>query len=483
MTRPRPNTSSRRAFTLLETMLAAAIAALVVFACLGIFFLMNRTDRAMEARANDQAQLERLRFVMERTFSSLLTSDEPRTIKPGDLAVATPVDPQQDPKAAAGADPNAGNDPSSGRFQNKPRFADRSGAGGSDSSGGSSLSGGSNGSGRFGSTDRFPDRSGKGGANGNSSGQDSQGQDDRSSNQRPPPPPRLYLAADAIATQTMAQPQLSGDQPVPPLAPQRLEVVLFQAPVPTNNVDPIDAALASLKGKHSVKSKFQPREQVARDQAGQAPPDQPASPATDQADTEDAMSLPVRAVRGAFELHPQPRRSNGLSSDGQVMPTGFQNQEPTGLWQVWWVPLPRLSADGQVEPLQVDQEDPLAGQPRPFLVASNLRYVKWTAFQERERKTELTSTWNSDLPAYVEVEAKTAAGLTVNWMFEIDWAVGPEVAKLPSTPGTPGAATPGAAPGAATPGTSKDAASGAGASSFPGAGAGSSSPGGSKGSK
>src|SRR6185436_11703184 len=103
----------RRAFTLLETMLAASIGAMVVFACLGIFYLMNRTDRAMEARANDQAQLERLRFVMERTFSSLLTSDEPRALKPGELAVATAVDLQETLKAGDAAK-GAGGDKASG---------------------------------------------------------------------------------------------------------------------------------------------------------------------------------------------------------------------------------------------------------------------------------------------------------------------------------------------------------------------------------
>ena len=109
--------------------------------------------------------------------------------------------------------------------------------------------------------------------------------------------------------------------------------------------------------------------------------------------------------------------------------------EATGLWQIWWVPLPRIGSDGTVEVLP--GSDPAQGDPvsRQYLIASNLRYVKWTVFQGRQRKDELTSIWSGDLPAYVELEVETAASLRVNWMFEIDWAVGPEVPHKSSTAG------------------------------------------------
>jgi hypothetical protein len=72
-----------------------------------------------------------------------------------------------------------------------------------------------------------------------------------------------------------------------------------------------------------------------------------------------------------------------------------------------------------------------AGLGRPYFVAGNLKYARWTAFFRKEKRGDLVSTWSSDLPAYVELQVETSAGLQSNWMFEIDWANGPEVAKKP----------------------------------------------------
>jgi hypothetical protein len=218
--------------------------------------------------------------------------------------------------------------------------------------------------------------------------------------------------------------------------------VLIKSPVPTEEKDPVEQALASSQRVSSSKS-------FKTD--GAAPNLDKSSPSSsmdasggktvaDQTALADAMTVPVRAVRGAFEVRPQPPRSARVEG-GQGRPAAFdqQQQQPTGQWEVWWVPLPRLDSDGMVD-VPVDSAnapDLLADSARPFLIASNLRFIRWTVFQERERKVELSSTWSSDLPAYVEVEAETAAGLSVNWMFEIDWAVGPEVAHKPTIPGTP----------------------------------------------
>jgi hypothetical protein len=428
--------SHRRAFTLLETMLAAAIGALVVFACLGMFLLMNRTDRSMEARASDQAQLERLRFVMERTFSTLLMSDEPRTTHPGELSVATPVENLQaamkdakpgDPKAPGGAAGGAGTDRfgSNDRFGSTDRF-------GSDKSGGAGNQGGSS---------RFAPRSGAPGAIGDRTDKPGDAADPTKEGDsknpavRTPPPPRLILAADQVAQGTMTHTLAPGQPAQEALVPQRLEVVLFQSPVPTDNIDPVELALNSVRPK-KTSSRFN------NDSHSQTTPadrgsgvDRPPTQ-TEQDAAVETMTAPVRSVRGAFEVRPQPPRN----SNGQMMQASFPQdlqQNITGLWQVWWVPLPRLDSTGVPEAPQ-DPADLAEGAipqiPQPFLVASDLRYIKWTVFHERDRKPELSSTWSGDLPAYVEVEAQTAAGLAVNWMFEIDWAVGPEVPHPPTTP-------------------------------------------------
>jgi hypothetical protein len=427
-------------------MLAAAIGALVVFACLGIFVLMNRTDRAMEARATDQVQLERLRMVMERTFTTLLMSDEPRNTRPGALSVATPVENLQaalkdakpgDPKTGGGSGGGAGGAGGGGagtdRFAPTDRFGDKSG--GSGAKGGSSRFGAKSGGSAVG------DRTDKPGADADDPTKDG---DSKNPAVRIPPPPRLVLAMDQLPAGTMTHSLGAGQEVQEELAPQRLEVVLYQSPVPTDNIDPVELALNSVRHKRSS-SRFNDSDKHEERGSGV---DKPPTAAEQAADAE-TMTAPVRAVRGAFEIRPQLPRTNG-----QITPASYPQdlqQNTTGLWQVWWVPLARLDATGLPEsPLDpADVADGAIPQtPAPFLVASNLRYIKWTVFHERGRKPELSSTWSGDLPAYIEVEAQTAAGLAVNWMFEVDWAVGPEVPHPP-------AATPGGGAGGAGKDTDK----------------------------
>ncbi len=441
----------RAGFTLLETMLAASIGTMVVFACLGMFFLMSRTDKAMEARAAEQADLERLRVVMERSFSTLLMSDEPRMSRPGEVPVATPVDDVQ--AVIRNAKPGAGG--AAGAAAGKAGSGDKGGAG---------AAGGTD---RFGQTDRFAsgdrfgaDKSGAGSGGAGKSGDanklgpgqfasdaadaDAKGADSKNAAQRQPPPARLFLTTDALAVGTMELRPVAGEQPLPAESPQRLELVLYQSPVPSDGIDPVEAALTSVRHKRTPA----PRSSDAPRDGGKSP-DSPSNPSTatptaaDQAAVIDTLSAPARSVRGAFEVRPQPRRVPGVP-EGQYLPENFR--EPTGLWQVWWVPLPRLGSDGLPEVVDYnDNPNALAdSMARPFLVASNLKYIKWTVFHRRERKAELSSIWSSDLPAYVEVQAETGAGLAVNWMFEIDWAVGPEVAHQPVTPASANQAADGA---------------------------------------
>jgi hypothetical protein len=207
-----------------------------------------------------------------------------------------------------------------------------------------------------------------------------------------------------------------GQPPEDVGSPQRLEVVVFQSPVPTLRPDPFEDALPSRWASHQRTLK-QTKAASGESAADQAADDQAA---------EDLSTMPVRAVRGAFEIRPQPPK--GVVQQGQVMPASLPvGTPPTGLWQVWWVPLPRLNADGT---MLLSDDDPDLAPAQPYLVASDLRYIRWTVFHEKERKTQLASTWSGDLPGYVEVEVQTASGQAVNWMFEVDWANGPEVPKL-----------------------------------------------------
>lgn len=66
---------SRRAFTLLETVLAASLAGVVVLGCLGSFFAMERSDRALSARFAEANDLARIQRTMQRAFTSLQLSE------------------------------------------------------------------------------------------------------------------------------------------------------------------------------------------------------------------------------------------------------------------------------------------------------------------------------------------------------------------------------------------------------------------------
>ena len=53
MSRRLPSFRVRRSFTLLETMLAAVLGALILFTCLGMFGSLSRSDRRQEARLTE----------------------------------------------------------------------------------------------------------------------------------------------------------------------------------------------------------------------------------------------------------------------------------------------------------------------------------------------------------------------------------------------------------------------------------------------
>jgi len=63
---------SRRSFTIIETVLAAALSSLVVLGCLGGFMALSRADRSLTARFHEANDLARIQRTMQRAFSTLL---------------------------------------------------------------------------------------------------------------------------------------------------------------------------------------------------------------------------------------------------------------------------------------------------------------------------------------------------------------------------------------------------------------------------
>ncbi len=141
----------------------------------------------------------------------------------------------------------------------------------------------------------------------------------------------------------------------------------------------------------------------------------------------EAMAVePTGPTRGAFELRPDattPQTSIGDLNEIDPESTGYT---------LWWRPLPATEELQTPDPYLMDPtEDPTA-----VVLATGLVQCKWTAFKTkydeagkslgRERLTEMQGSVLQDLPAYFEMEIRTASGLTANWMFEAGWSFGPE---------------------------------------------------------
>ncbi|MDX2130865.1 MAG: prepilin-type N-terminal cleavage/methylation domain-containing protein [Planctomycetota bacterium] len=224
--------------------------------------------------------------------------------------------------------------------------------------------------------------------------------------------PRVILEADPRVAGIM----MSRRDDPGVYAVQRLEAVLMDSPVPDSSRDLwrwVDGT--TRRARRSA-------DDVAKDERG-------ASAAAD-ADVEEAQA-PVRAVRGAFEFWPQ--GSRGAQGDLEAIRalSGGPTETPI-LWELWWVPLP---ARGEY----VDDPSP----PSPVLgeayqVAANIRYARWTFFDDRERKVAFEAATRQALPAYVELEIETGAGLRAKYMFETDGSYGPESARPPEAPPAPG---------------------------------------------
>lgn len=332
---------NRRAFSLLETVLAAAIGSVIVVIAASMFLGVERTDRSLSARAEQSNDLAKTRLVMQRAFVSLLVSSaRPNQRRPG-TAVAR--------DASAPAPPP---------------------------------------------TPEQPERK---------------------------LTPRFSLDAD---------PRLEGlrmtrkdDDRV--FGIQRLEVVLTDSPVPDNSRDVWEWV------QNSSRRTTRPRSRVddpASDRTGGPPAATPVAE-TDASDTEEAQA-PVRAVRGAFEFWPQTGRGEQERLEDIERLSGMPADIPL-LYELWWIPLP-------VKSEYIDDPPPPVGPlGEPYLIASNIRYARWTMYDDRERKVQLEGAVRQNIPAYAELEVETGIGLAAQFMFEVDFAQGPESLRVapPATPG------------------------------------------------
>jgi hypothetical protein len=356
---------------MLELALATVLASIVLLVTLGVFFHMERTESLLSARAKDSTELANLRLVVQRTVSNFVMSTEAR--------------PREATPRADGTTPPQPREPVV------------------------------------------------------------------------PPPPRLVLSYEQGADGLRLVTDGNGEWAAESVVPQRLEVVVADSPVPSGESDIFaKAMLQARRGKTS--DKWWVRGDVQRSDEGgsgkNASGSKEANKETDasadkqpgagdrtgdrtgdgsgasgdgvQPDPltgEDEDAVPVRAVRGALVLRPQPltpreardRKTQGLvNANGEATPYACE---------VWWVPLPPRRS-GEEAGSQLSQ----AGQAgEPYLVARNITYLKWTMFDDGQERQEMNATWESQLPGYVKLAVQTASGISARWTFEVDWSRGPEV--------------------------------------------------------
>jgi hypothetical protein len=194
-------------------------------------------------------------------------------------------------------------------------------------------------------------------------------------------------------------------------APQRIEIVLAESPVPSEITDAFAQARrirldADRRGMYRSTSAH----------AGSAT-EVIADP---EAADEEADYPDVRAFRGAFELRPRPAPNAPAGTD----------QPRTPRWELWWIPLPTARDASAV------RERFIHGTGRDtagaFRVATDIEAFRARVFENRVWKDRYASLTSNQLPAYIEVDITMAAGISAHWLFEIGWAVGPEIRQAPA---------------------------------------------------
>lgn len=221
-------------------------------------------------------------------------------------------------------------------------------------------------------------------------------------------PPRLLLEPDPSETLAdMLRRTPRPDDPNLPVmtAPQRLEIVLSDPPLPANFVDALDPTITQVAARPALRVWEQ------------------AQP--EQTDAEPVGTQAV-AVRGVFELRPD-WATRRVPAPGQPETEPTPRPGDTG-WTLWWRPLPAQGtlADATQDPRQIDPTRDVNAVP----IASGIQAMQWTAFKDRQKNPTLTVTYAEDMPAYLELQLITTSGITANWMFEIGWSSGAETVTI-----------------------------------------------------
>lgn len=220
----------------------------------------------------------------------------------------------------------------------------------------------------------------------------------------------------AIVVSDTARPtSTDGQDPLPDLSLEGVEDRETIEAILSQNVDAAGAYVrprlivsgdpaATPKANGSTIETFQAFELVtARPPAGYGLPERL------QGEDRELIQASRLSPRGVFELRPDPRGAPRAMT-------------------LWWRP---IQHDGTpfYDSVEPDREN------QALRLVDGIRSLRWQIFDDGIRHERFVGTWESELPAYIELEIRTVTGLYANWMFEIGWSIGAEwVAPAPQDP-------------------------------------------------
>ena len=388
--------SFRRAFTLLEVMLAAVLGSILILGALALFGTIDSADKRQQIRFQNTMEFTTTHRVLTQAFRSLLMTAEP---EPNNDDMQKRI--ESDLRSATGSDAELISDePGQARFSLQPITGLRDIDGHPMQSlevtlrtapirgGLTPVAPSSDLLDRY--SQAFGDRSSSG----------SSSRSDKSSSRDSD-----YAALDSSSGSAGATgAQASGAKPG-----QRVDSRL-----------PADRSThfttARTRSDRSLQSRL---EGLSIPGLANIPPSANLSN-PDTPPTVDAPRAP--GVRGVFEVRPQ--QSAGIStvalnSAGQPRPL-----------ELWWREIPsQIDVTAAEDARQLDPTLPHA-TGREIRLLSNLASARWQVYRRREFYSKMTASWLTELPAYVELRVETLDGRRENWMFEVAWSQGPEPGSI-----------------------------------------------------
>lgn len=314
----------RRGFTLIETMLAAALGSLVLVAILGITSLVDRAESSSKSRLERTAELERAQTVIRRAL--------------GSLAMAGGSAPVQQNRSNQSAEDGATQDTTAGMT-----FT---------------------------------------------------------------PTPRLVLAS--MQTDPMAAAAMGDDISTVGAGAQRLQFALTMLPLPEQAF--LAPSASSTNRSQAGGSEGAVTETIIEptDEGSTEGTPEDAAAVTED-DTSSSELVPI--FWGALELTPPDVFSSDPEKEG---------------WTLWWrqIPEPANSSAAMfgIAPAPVVQIADPRMDPGAIALVRGVSSAKWSVYRGRELLPAYAATYSGDLPAYMQLELRTTAGVYANWMFELGWA-------------------------------------------------------------